>query len=494
MTATTNSNGRPGGLGHRNGAPAEPVPASVWRIAAVLAAGSVMAGLDTSLVNVGMDAIGQRLAASLAATQWISSGYLLALAAALPACGWISRRIGAGRLWLWALVGFTVTSALCAIAPDVGTLIVGRALQGLTGGLLIPSGMTILGQVAGRSGMGRVIATSSIPAILAPAFGPVIGALLIDKLSWHWLFLINIPIGIAGLLCGLRWVPRGERGRAGPLDLVSLALVVVGLPLTVYGITEATDRQSVTAPTVWIPLLVGLVALGSFARRSLRSADPLLDLRLSRNRVFASASTGVFFTSAALFGGLIVMPLYFQLQLGRGIVQAGLLLIAFSVGAAVTFPVAGRLADRYGGGIVTVAGLLVSIASTVPMALLPAAPDLVLVEVLQAIRGIGMALAGSPGVAAALSTVNDRQMADASSQVNILSRVGGALGSALFVVILANGMATPGPGATVDAFHRTFWLMVLATVIALAASAWLTWEERAAKARAADEPAPGAAV
>lgn len=470
MKTTTDGGRRPGGT--------EPIPAAVWRTAIVLAAGSVMSGLDTSLVNVGMDAIGTKLGASLAATQWINSGYLLALAAALPACGWISRRIGAGRLWLWALLGFTITSALCAIAPGIGTLVFARVLQGITGGLLIPSGMAILGQIAGRAGMGRVIATSNVPAILAPAIGPVVGAVLIASLSWRWLFLINVPIGVLGLVAGLRWVPRGERGEAGRLDVLSLVLVVAGLPLTVFAITEATDRRSLVATTVWIPLVAGLLALGLFVRRSLRSAGPLMDLRLGRNRVFGSASVAVFFTSSTLFGGLIVMPLYFQLQLERDIVHAGLLLMAFSLGAAITFPVAGSLNDRYGGGIVTVAGLVLSIATTVSMALLPAEANLALVEVIQALRGIGMALAGSPVVSAALSAVDRHQMSDASAQVNILSRVGGALGSAIFVVILSSGMSAAAPEAAVDAFHRTFWLMAGATVIALASALWLTLEQR----------------
>jgi EmrB/QacA subfamily drug resistance transporter len=459
------------------------MPAAVWRTAIVLAAGSVMAGLDTSLVNVGLDAIGSRLGASLAATQWVNSGYLLALAAALPACGWISRRIGSGRLWLWALLGFTITSALCAMAPGIVMLIVARVLQGITGGLLIPSGMAILGQLAGRIGMGRLIATSNVPAILAPAIGPVLGAALIANLSWHWLFLINVPIGALGLAAGLRWVPRGERGEAGRLDVVSLALVVAGLPSTVFAITEATARRSLVAATVWIPLVAGLLALGLFVRRSLRSADPLMDLRLGQARVFSSASVAVFFTSAALFGGLIVMPLYFQLQLDRGIVQAGLLLMAFSIGAAITFPVAGLLNDRYGGGIVAVAGLVLSIVMTVSMALLPVEPNLVLVEAIQVLRGMGMALAGSPVVSAALSAVERHQMPDASAQVNILSRVGGALGSAVFVVILSAGMSAGAGEGSAAAFQRTFWLMAASTVIALAASLWLALEQRGTRVR-----------
>lgn len=459
------------------------VPGSLWLTAAVLSTGSVMAGLDTSLVNVGLDTISRSLGEPLASAQWISSGYLVALAAALPACGWFSRRLGAGRLWLWSLAAFTVASALCAIAPNVPTLIAARVLQGLAGGLLIPAGMTILGEAAGGARMGRVIAISSVPGILAPAFGPVVGALLIAGLSWPWLFLVNLPVGLAGLLAGLRWVPRGERGQAGRLDLVGLGLVSVGLPLLVFGISKAAETRTFTASS-WLPVLAGVLTLALFVWRSLLTRTPLTDLRLFVNRVYAAAAAEIFLASAVLFGGLIVMPLYFQLQARQDIVDSGLLLMAFSLAAAATFPVGGWLTDRYSGGFVTVAGLLLSLASTVPMALLPADADLVTVVVLQIFRGVGMALSGSPGVSAALASVRRDQMADASTQVNTWSRVGGALGSAVFVVILASSMpAGAGEEAIAGAFRTTFWWLSAGTVLALAAAVWLTFRQRGTTGR-----------
>lgn len=451
------------------------VPSEVWRLAFLLAFGSLMAGLDTSLVNLGLETMGAQLEAPLATVQWVQSGYLLALAAALPVCGWLGRRLGAGRLWSWALVGFTAASALCAFSPTAALLIVARVLQGVFGGLLVPSGMTILGQVAGRARMGRVIAVSTVPAILAPALGPALGALLISTLSWRWLFLINIPVGAVGAYLALRHVPRGERGDAGPLDVPSVALASLGLPLTVFGISGSVEAPG--AGYTWVLLGAGLVALAAFSVRSLRTAHPLIDLRVIGNREFAAASLEVFFAGAALFGGLIVMPLYFQLQLGSDVVEAGLLLMAFSLGAAATFPVAGWLNDRFGGGIVTTAGLVVAVASTVPMAVMDAQPNLVLVEALQVVRGIGLALAGSPGVSAALSAVHHRQVPDASALVNILSRVGGALASAVLVAILAAGSATEGEAAA-GAFRATFWWLTGAAAVALGAAVWLTLEQR----------------
>ncbi len=472
---TARTAGRPD-AGRAAGRPADRnrVPRSVWHIAITLAAGSVMSGLDTSLVNVGLNSIGRSLHSSLATTQWINSGYLLALAAALPVCVWIGRRFGAGRLWLWALAGFTVFSGLCALAPNIQILVAARMLQGLAGGLLIPAGMTILGEVADRGHLGRVIAISSVPSILAPAVGPVVGSLILAHASWSWLFLINIPIGVAGVGLGLRYVPRGEPSDPGRLDLISLLQVVPSLPLIVFAISEATLLRTIAERSVLLPLALGALGLGAFAYRSQHRAEPLLDLRLVRNRVFAAAATEVFFAGAALFGGLIVMPLYFQLALGKGIVSAGLLLMAFSLGAAAAFPVAGSLNDRYGGGIVTLCGLVITALSTAPMALLGPHPNLPLVEVLQVLRGIGLALAGSPGVSSALAAVRPHQVPDASAEVNILSRVGGAIGSAIFVVLLSTGAHGPSHAS----FQATFWWLTLTALLALGAAGWLTAEQR----------------
>ncbi len=171
------------------------IPPEVWRLAYVIVFGAFMAGLDTSLMTVGLATIAHDLHGSLTSAQWVSSGYLVALAAVLPVCGWLGRRIGAGRLWLIALAAFTVLSGLCALAPSLPALIVARVLQGAAGGLLVPAGQTVLGRAAGPGRMGRVMNTAGIAVVLAPAIGPTIGGLLIENLSWHWLFLVNVPVG-----------------------------------------------------------------------------------------------------------------------------------------------------------------------------------------------------------------------------------------------------------------------------------------------------------
>jgi EmrB/QacA subfamily drug resistance transporter len=444
-------------------------PATVWRVVPVVIFGAFMSNLDTSLVNVGLDTIGRQLHAPLGSVQWVTNGYLLALAAALPLCGWLGRYVGVGRLWLWSLVAFTVASGLCAVAPGVGPLVALRVVQGVAGGLLTPAGQTIIGQVAGPARMGRVMNTIGVALVLAPALGPTVGGLLIAHLSWPWLFLVNLPVGVVALALGLRVVPRGARGGAGPLDVVGVLLVGAGLPLLSYGIIGASGGP-VAARSV-VALAAGAAAVVAFAVRSLRQRAPLLDLRLYRNRVYAAAQVSVFFTGSALFGGMIILPLYFELLRGRGVVATGLLLVSYGAGAAVAMLLGGRLTERFGGGLTSVAGLAVTVATTAPLAWLGPHAGLVAIEALLFVRGIGLGLSGLPAMSVAYATVPRAKLPDATSQANIIRRVGGSLGGALFVVVLGS---RPG----LAAFHATFWWLTGAAAFALLLAAWLAVEER----------------
>jgi EmrB/QacA subfamily drug resistance transporter len=183
------------------------IPRHIWRLAGVIVFGAFASMLDASVVNVGLDTIRADLGSTLEAVQWVSTAYLLALAVSLPLCGWLGKKIGVGRLWLWSLAAFTVASGVCALAPNVGALIGLRVLQGLAAGLLVPAGQTIIGQAVGPHRLGRVMSVLGIAVNLAPTVGPTVGGLLLHYLSWEWLFLVNLPIGAIGLALGLRLVP-----------------------------------------------------------------------------------------------------------------------------------------------------------------------------------------------------------------------------------------------------------------------------------------------
>ncbi len=441
-----------------------PLGRPVWRLAWVIVFGAFTSGLDASLANIGLDTIRTDLHTTLDRVQWVSSGYLVALAVSLPICGWLGRRVGTGRLWLAALAAFTLASGLCAAAPGIGALVALRVVQGLAAGLLIPAGQTILGRAVGPGRLGRVMATLGIVVTVAPAIGPIVGAAVLHSLSWRWLFLINLPIGALGIALGLRYVPRGRGEAVAPLDWLGFACAGAGLPLLVYGFT-VWGSEGALSPA----LVVGVAALAAFGVRSLRREHPLMDLRLYRDRVYATASGAAGFTGAVMFGGGLLFPLYFQILHGDGVVTTGLSLLSLGGGTAAALPLSGRLTDRVGGGAVAVCGNLLLVAVTVPFAFLDASAPSALVQALLVVMGMSIALAAIPPGIAAYKTVSAEQLPDATTQVNIVQRLGGAVGGALFAVILSHGMAS---GAT-SAFHRTFWWLTGASALALAWSAAL---------------------
>src|ERR1700724_768701 len=200
----------------------------VWRVAGVVILGMVMSILDTTIVNVALRTLGHDLHSSISQIQWVVTGYLLSLAAVIPITGWAARRYGAKRVYMTSLVLFTAGSALCAVAASTTTLVLFRVLQGVGGGMLMPVGQLIMAQVAGPKRMGRVMGVVTMPAMLAPILGPVVGGAILQNLHWSWIFLVNLPIGVIAFILGWRVIPHTESGDAGRLDVVGLGLLSTG--------------------------------------------------------------------------------------------------------------------------------------------------------------------------------------------------------------------------------------------------------------------------
>jgi EmrB/QacA subfamily drug resistance transporter len=449
--------------------PVAPIDRGTWRLAWTIAFGAFASGLDTSLVNIALDTIGRQFHAGLALTAWVASGYLLALAVSLPACAWLGRRLGPGRLWLGALAGFTVASALCAAAPGIGVLIGLRVVQGLAAGLLVPAGQTVLGQAVGPGRLGRVMARLGVAVVLAPALGPVTGGLLLHALSWRWLFLVNVPVGAVALVLGWRWVPRAAGGAAGPFDWVGFGYLGAGLPLVVEGLAAWGSYGAPRPVPVLLPLLAGTAGLLAFVRHANRRERPLLDLRLYRDPGYLAASVAFVFNGVLTFGGALLFPLFFQLLHGTGGTGTGLRMLALGAGTALALPLGGRLSDRYGGGRVAVLGAGCVLVAAGTFAVAGPDPGPYPTQALLFLLGAGTALTGTPLTIAAFTTVPRDRLPDATAQVSILMRIGGALGAALFAVLLARAM----PAGTGHAFRVAFAWQAGAAVAGLAAAVGL---------------------
>jgi EmrB/QacA subfamily drug resistance transporter len=262
----------------------------LWAISSVVILGAVMSILDTTIVNVAIDALARDLNASLGTIQWVSTGYMLALATVIPLTGWAAERFGTKRLFIVAVSLFAIGSALCGFAWSSESLIGFRVLQGLGGGMVMPTGMMILAHAAGPQRMGRVMSVIGVPMLIAPVIGPVLGGYLIDEISWRWIFFVNVPVGIVALVLAQRILDRDRPQERHPLDVRGFLYLSPGLTLLVYGLAEAGSVGSMTDTRSLLSIAAGVVLIGAFVWHALHTVRPLLDLQLFRIRAFWASS------------------------------------------------------------------------------------------------------------------------------------------------------------------------------------------------------------
>jgi EmrB/QacA subfamily drug resistance transporter len=490
----------------------------VWSVAIVVILGAVMSILDTTIVNVALETLQRDLHAPLSTIQWVSTGYLLALATVIPLTGWAATRFGARRVWMVAVAGFTVASGLAGLAWSAESLIAIRVLQGLAGGMIMPVGMMTLAQTAGPKHMGRVMSVVGVPMLLAPVLGPVLGGLILTSVSWRWIFWVNLPVGAIGLVLAHRLLPVHVRGQdSRPLDVPGFLLVSPGVALVVFGLSEIAAHGG-TSPLAVGSLVGGLVLMAAFVRRGLRHDSPLVDLRLFAKRGFAAAAGTVFLVGGALFGTLLLLPLYYQVARGLSPLDAGLLIAPQGVGAAAGMSIGGRMTDRVGGGKVVLVGLCLLIAGTFAFTQVGARTPYWILAAALVVRGFGLGGTMMPAMAAAYATLEREEVPRATPMLNTLQRVGGSLGTAILAVVLQHNITAElgsnvgrgGAGRTLPAnvrervatplahaFASSYWWALGVTALALVPAGFLavveSREGRADKALRETAPHPATA-
>jgi EmrB/QacA subfamily drug resistance transporter len=467
------------------------IDAYVWRISAVVIIGSIMSILDTTIVNVALDTLGHELHARIAEIQWVVTGYLLSLAAVIPITGWAARRFGAKRVYLVSLVLFTAGSALCGLATSSTELIGFRVLQGVGGGMILPIGQLMMAEAAGPKRMGRVMSIVAVPAMLAPILGPTIGGLIIDNASWRWIFYVNVPIGALAVIAALRILPNTRSEGSSRLDYRGLVLMATGLPLVTYGLAEIGVTGGFSSLKVIIPIVAGVVLVAAFVRHALHTSNPLLDLRLYRRPTFSSASIAMFCLGAALFGGMILLPLYWQGIRHESVVDTGLLTAPQGLGMALIMPLAGKLTDRMGGGPLALFGVIVTTVATIPFGLIGAHTSILGLSVAMFVRGMGIGFAFMPAMAAAFASLKHSELSDATPQLNVLQRVGGSIGTAVLAVVLQRALVGANTlGAQASAYGTAFWFSAGLTALAIVPCIILMRTERMARRAKGGDASP----
>lgn len=435
-----------------------PTPAGPFTIRSIMVplitiiVGVFMVVLDATAVNVAIPSLVRDLHSSLTMIQWTITGYALAQAAVIPLAGWLSDRFGAKRIFLASIGLFTVGSVLCATSQTDSMLIFFRVLQGLGGGSLLPISMAYIYRLSPPERVGAVMGLMGIPILLAPALGPVLAGWLVQFASWHWIFLLNLPIGIIGLLIGIRSLPGVDRHDVAHFDLPGTILGPLAFAALCYGVSQGAT--SWTSGKTIGGIAVGAAALLAFIAVELRSPAPLLELRVFRSLDFNLAIVAQWVGQFALFGVLFLIPLFLQQVRGYGAFDTGLILLPQAIAAAAVMPIGGALFDRIGARPLVIVGLGMVVAACVMLSRVGTSTTGLELIVPLAITGAGMGLMMMPLMTQLINAAPRRLVSRVTSLSNALQQVINSLSIAGLATILtaritahmtAASGAHPGP-------------------------------------------------
>jgi EmrB/QacA subfamily drug resistance transporter len=450
----------------------------VIRTAVVLIVGALAVVFDTTIVSVALRSLSVQLHVSISTIQWVSTGYLLALGISIPLAGWGQARFGAKRVWMFALTVFLIGSVLCSVAWNADSLIVFRIVQGLGGGLMLPLFSTMIMQAAKGRSLGRTMSYVTLPMVVGPILGPVIGGTIVQGLGWRWLFWVNVPFCVVGFLLAWRMLEPDTTAERPRVDSVGWLLLSPGLVAVLLGLTNSAQKGGFGRTDALVPLLIGLVLLVTFALYSVRRGDrALVDVRLFRHGPLASASVLTLLSGAALYGGAVLLPLYFQDVRGSDALRAGLMVAPLGIGALLSRPLAGGLTDRIGARWVALAGFAIVGLGTIPFALATATTNEWFLMAVLLVRGFGLAAVMIPLSAVAFDGLQHGEIPHAGIITRVAQQLGGSFGVAVLAVILDAALRNlgghSGPTATATAFDQAFWWAAGFTAVAFVLSMML---------------------
>lgn len=434
-----------------------PVSRQTWVIAGIIVAAAFMTQLDASILQVALLRISHDFEISPDSGQWLVTVYLLATGVTMPLSAWLSRRYGAAKVWLWSLVGFTLTSAGCAAATDIHMLLVFRALQGAAAGALLPAGQSVIVSEAGPKNVGRVMGVAGSFLVLAPALGPVVGSTLIQSLGWRSIFLVNVPIGVAVALIVQRISLRNEVAGQGSLPWVSWFLVAA----IVTCLTLVSEAAAAADRTTLIPELA--LAIIFFALHfSFRSRiASVVKFGLLRDGTLLWSNMVAFFAGMYQFGILVYAPMHLQLVSHLSLSATGLVMISFAIGSAF-LAYAGKIVDQRGGSTVTLAGSygLLVVSGIQVIGVRASSHPWWIVATILLVSGIALSSIIVPSATAAYSKLSKPDVPDAVALNNLLLRVGGAVGSAVIIHLSLRDPSKAG-----------HWVSIYLLILALAVAA-----------------------
>ncbi|NTV28970.1 MAG: DHA2 family efflux MFS transporter permease subunit [Candidatus Omnitrophica bacterium] len=415
-------------------------PINKWIVALVVIIPTLLEVIDTSVVNVALDHIRGSLSATVDEATWAITSYLVSNAIIIPLTGWLARVFGRKRYLLFSIVLFTVSSFLCGMAWSLPALIFFRVLQGLGGGALQPMSQTILLETFPPREHGKAMAVFGIGVIFAPIIGPILGGWITDNWSWNWIFYINIPIGILSIIMVslvIKDPPYLKRVSLSRIDYRGLMLISVGLGLLQVVLDRGQQDDWFNSGHIVLMAVISLISLLAFVFVELRSKEPVVNLRVFRNKSFAVGNSIMFVTFFVLFATIVILPLFLQRLMGYNALWAGYVIAPGGLAVLVAMPIVGKLASRVSPKLLLIIGLLLNAYSTWYLTSLNLNIDFDFLLVSRIFMGVGMACVFINLTMLTLSSVPKEEMGNATGIYNLLRNLGGSFGVAFVTTILA---------------------------------------------------------
>ena len=418
-------------------------PSNKWVIAGTVMTGTIMAALDASIVNVALPEMSGTFGATIEEITWVATGYMLSNVIAMPLIAWLSARFWRKRMYVASFVSFTAASMCCGLARTLPVMVLFRIVQGAGGGVLMTVSQAILREAFPRHEQGMAMGVYGMGVVLAPAFGPTLGGWLTDRYAWPWIFYINVPIWVLGLLLVQRFIADPpylvrERGR---VDVPGIALLALGLGALQLMLEEGQRKDWFDSSFIVTLGAAAGLGLALFIWRELATDRPAVDLRILKSASFSSATALGGVLGMGLYGSLFLLPLFLQNLLGYPAETAGLALMPRSLAMAVVMPIGGLLYNRLGPRLLIAAGLLVSAFSFQELSHLTIVVGFWDVFVRQLWQGVGFSLIFVALSTAALGTIEKAKMTAAAGLYNVVRQVFGSVGIAVAATTLTTGIA-----------------------------------------------------
>jgi len=457
----------------KSGFPKEILTAS-WAIAL----GAIAPMLDSTMVNIAINELTKDFNTTLDTIQWAITGYVLALAIAVPVSGWFMNKFNGKKIFIGAVIAFGVISVFAGMSWNISSFIFFRLLQGFSAGIITPLMSTLLVKTAGPENIGKVMAIVSTPMIFGPILGPVIGGLIVQGASWHWIFFINVFIVLIAAPLMMKTIPDFEpfnkKSKLDAFGIIDLSLMSAAM---IYGITKAADHAAFnnSETILWggIGLTLGIIYL---VYNRIRKNQTVLPMNLFAHKSFLASSIGLFLANVSIMGPMLILPLFFQNFRQFTAIEAALALIPQGIGMLITRPIIGKMIDKIGAKYVVMVSLVLSLIGSIPLIFITDRTSMIWISFALFIRGTSFGGIMLPLTSDAYTGLDSKQLPEAGVGINIIENLGSSFGSAVIATVVATVVQGLQPTIAngLKGYHAGFFVSVIVLAIIFIPNLFLT--------------------